>query len=258
MGRMDHAPSTAAPDCPPVADTCECRPAGCAYSEAALRHRRNLAEIGEAGMELVRQIQKQTREMGILGFQGAQMFDQITRAVRRAHALEAKIEADGLKTAAQRAAEWARQDAAAQRADKPVAATAQDAARRKRNNLLNDLRDRDDTMSDLDDLDDVADDEDTDDEPVGVTVATAIDNLCKTLAAAHRKLDADHAAVAGDGEAEADRCVAPAPGSSAAAHGRVAFALAGNRFRNAPLPLTAIPPALAWPPPVAAAHDPPR
>jgi hypothetical protein len=258
MGRMDHAPSTATPDCLPAADTSECGPAGCVHSEAALRHRRNLAEIGEAGMELVRQIQKQTREVGILGFQGAQMFDQITRAVRRAHALEAKIEADGLKTEAQRAAEWARQDAAGQRADRPIAATGDGAKPRKRNTLLNDLRDRDDTMSDLDDLDDATDDEDPDDACGAVTVGAAIDSLRKTLAAAEKNLNAARATAAGKSKDAAGQRVSPARDGTAAAHGRVAFALAGNRLRNAPLPPTAIPPALAWPPPVTAAHDPPR
>jgi putative transposase len=268
---MDHTPSTAVPDCPTAADTCQCRPAACTHcgagqpSEAALRHRRNLAEIGEAGMELVRQIRKQTREMGVLGYQGAQMFDQISRAVRRAHALEAKIEADGLKTDAQRAAAWSRQDAAAQRADRPIAATAKGAKPRKRNILLNDLRDRDDTMSDLDDLDDLsdgADDEDRDDERTEATVGATINSLNKTLGAVSRQLDAARAAAAGDDQAEADDRGSTEPESAepsaiAAAHSRVAFAVAGNKFRRTHLPLTPIPPAMAWPPPASAAHDPP-
>jgi hypothetical protein len=118
---MDHAPPAAEPDCPTEADTA-CRPARCPQCgagpdwEMVERQKRNLAELGEIGMDLARQLQRQMRHSGIVTDQGSQMFDRISRAVRRAHALEAKVDADSRKTAAQLAAEWARQEAASRRA----------------------------------------------------------------------------------------------------------------------------------------------
>jgi hypothetical protein len=277
---MDHAPTTAA-DGTTAADTCQCRPAGCPHcgagqkSEMALRQMRNLAEIGELGMDLARQIHRQMQGMGVLGFQGARMFDQVTRAVRRAHALEAKIAAESRKTDAQRAAEQASRDAAIeramQRAEQPnqavqpaTAPPAESSDARERRNLLNDLRDRDDLFDDLDDLDDPddlddgLDDEDVDDERVATSVDAAIGDLYRDLDAARKLYRAAAETCAGAGKAAAVEPAAPEPASVADTVARRAADIVSGGRLNPSSGLTPIPAALAWPPPVGAGHDPPR
>jgi hypothetical protein len=235
---MDHAPPAAEPDCPTEADTA-CRPARCPQCgagpdwEMVERQKRNLAELGEIGMDLARQLQRQMRHSGIVTDQGSQMFDRISRAVRRAHALEAKVDADSRKTAAQLAAEWARQEAASQRAgaSKPSQPPAAQAAS-KRESLLDDLRDRDDTLSDLRDL---PDDDDQDDEDGGRVRTGEIAELTRTLAVLRRKL-ADRTARGKAADASAVAKPAPqAPGGDLLAHAAL----------------------LACPPRATGAHDPP-
>jgi hypothetical protein len=221
----------------------------------ARRQMRNLAEIGEMGMDLARQIHRQTQEMGILGFQGANMFEQITRAVRRAHAMEARIEAESLKTEAQRAAEQARRDAAIERASQraalprppsqPATAPAEGPARESGdlNDLLNDLSDREDLF---DDLDDGADEEDFDDEPGEASVGEVVGTAHRVFQAARRHLKA----TAADAEAAGDAPVAAAPDGEPLSSPACASSLA----RLGP---ESIPPGLGWRPPDSAAHDPP-
>jgi hypothetical protein len=252
---MDHTPPAAAPDCPTDADTCQCRAAACPQcggglpSDMTERHKRNLAELGEMGMDLARRLHLQMRCTGIVADQETGIFERITRTVRRAHALEAKLDADSRKTAEQRAAEQARRDAAADRARQPrqpdAPAAAATPAARERHNLLNDLRDRDDTMSDLRDLADDADLDDEDgpgDKGGPGALAGDIADLGRSLSA----LRQEFAVEAKRGDAVRKTGVAerapPAPGGRFAPQ-------AG---------LTPIPPALAWPPRATAAHDPPR
>jgi hypothetical protein len=261
MAVMDHAPTTA-PDCLTAADTCQCRVAACAHcggeqaSDMAQRQMRNLAEIGEMGMDLARQIHRQTQEMRVLGFQGATMFEQITRAVRRAHAMEARIKAESLKTQTQRAAEQARRDAAIERASQraslprprsqPVADTAEGPARESSDlgDLLNDLSDRDDLFGDLDDG---ADEEDFDDALAEASTGEVIGTAHRVFQAARRHLKA----TAADAEAGGDAPVTAAPDEEPLSRPAFASSLA----RPGP---ASFPPGLGWPPPGTAAHDPPR
>jgi hypothetical protein len=210
---MKITPPAAAPTESPASAQCGCRPAGCPHcgagqpSEAALRHRRNLAELGEIGMELARQIRQQMRDVGVLGFQGAKMFDQVTRAVRRAHALEAKIEAESQKSAAERAAQQAAEqaghDAARQRArtlgqanlagqtHQAAAAPAKAAGPREGDDLLDDLSDDEDLFDDLydgSDDEDLFDDLDDLDEDGDAAVGTVMAGVHRTLARARRQL----------------------------------------------------------------------
>jgi hypothetical protein len=267
---MDHAPP-AAMDCTTEAGTCQCQPAGCPHcgagqpSEAALRHRRNLAELGEIGMDLARQVRVQMRHTGVVTNQGSQMFERLSRAVRRAHALEAKIEAESLKSAEQRAAEQARLDVARLRAslrdippgqpgqtrqvDQAAAAPAGRADPRERSDLLDDLDDHEDLF---DDLDDEPDDEDFDD---AASVGDVIADVHRPLFKARRTLASWIDRPAAD-KATANEPAAPNPSSKSSAPARPASGVGGDPRLAAAMAPAAVPPALAWPPQIA--HGPPR
>jgi hypothetical protein len=119
--------------------------------------------------------------------------------------------------------------------------------------LKDDLRDRDDLL----DRDD-ANAADRGDECGEATVGEAIDRMNKNLVVARKQLDAARASLVGTDKAEELVSTETDGDVAAQAEVRVASAIAGNGLWHRPLPLTAIPAALAWPPPTAAAHDPPR
>jgi hypothetical protein len=87
---------------------------------------------------------------------------------------------------------------------------------------------------------------------------SAIDRMNKNLVVARKQLDAARASLVGTDKAEELVSTETDGDVAAQAEVRVASAIAGNGLWHRPLPLTAIPAALAWPPPTAAAHDPPR
>jgi hypothetical protein len=221
---------------------------------------RNLAELGEIGMELARQIQRQMQNAGVLTHQSGQTFERVARAIRRTHALEQKIDADSRKTAEQWAAEQARREAAALRAgsreaiaDQPAGVAAANPGPHDREERPEDLRDRENLLDDLDDADD---DEDRDDEDSVAAAGEVIAEVRQTLRAARKHLQAVSAADAGADVAE-DEPAEPAARGGQAALARTAARVAGKAgLATAPLTLP-IPSALAWPPRPPAAHGPP-